>query len=106
MSLRQMLRWWLGLLRPTTIALSVSDPPAAPVAYQYRSIEALMLLPTVTPERAGYLRPDLGDIDALMTWMVYERSAGWWRVPTHDVRDAAEAGLRMRARLHGKAVRP
>jgi hypothetical protein len=63
-----------------------------------RSIETLLSLPTVTPDRSGYQRPDCGSVDAVMVWMVYERSNGWWRTPNHQVRDAAVYWLALRCR--------
>lgn len=109
MNLRTFLRWWLRLLRPTTAtvpaALALSAPVAPvssePLAYQYRSIETLLSLPTVTPDRSGYQRPDCGSVDAVMVWMVYERSNGWWRTPTHKVRDAAVYWLALRENVTG-----
>ena len=109
MSLRDFLRWWLGLLRPTTAtvpaALALSAPVAPvspePLAYRYRSIEALLSLPTVTPDRTGYDRPDCDSLNAVMVWMVYERSAGWWETPAHEVRDAAVYWLAMRESVTG-----
>lgn len=76
-----------------------------PMAYQYRSIETLLSLPTVAPDRTEYQRPDCGSLDAVMVWMVYERSAGWWETPTHDVRQAAVYWLAMRERLTGQVLR-
>lgn len=106
MTLRRMLRWWLALLRPTAVAVprALALPAPAPLAYRYRSIEALMLLPTVTPDRTEYQRPDCGSLDAVMVWMVYERSDGWWETPTHDVRHAAVAWTELRTSLGLMAV--
>ena len=85
MTVRQMLRWWLRGLRATAVAVD----------------EALLSLPTVTPDRTRYDRPDCGSLDAVMVWMVYERSSGWWQADTHKVRDAAVYWLAMRERLTG-----
>ena len=123
MTLGQFLRWWLRGLRATAVAvdealtqrrLHARDDEdlardieelralqAGPMAYRYRSIEALLSLPTVTPDRTGYRRTDHDSVDAVMVWMVYERSAGWWQAETHQVRDAAVYWLAMRERLTG-----
>lgn len=107
MNLRDFLRWWLRLLRPTTAtvpaALALSAPMAPVVdvlAYQYRSIEALLSLPTVTPDRTGYERPNHDTVDAVTVWLVYEQSSGWWQQPT-KARDAAVYWLAMRERVTG-----
>lgn len=123
MNLRDFLRWWLRGLRATAVAvdeamtqrrLHARDDAdfardtaelralqAQPLAYQYRSIETLLSLPTVTPDRTGYERPDHNTVDAVMVWMVYERSAGWWQADTYKVRDAAVYWLALRESVTG-----
>ena len=75
MSLRDFLRWWLRGLRATAVAVDEALTQrrlharldaeyeregaelrafrAGPMAYRYRSIETLLSLPTVTPDRTG-----------------------------------------------------
>ena len=123
MNLREFLAWWLRGLRATAVAVDEALTQrrlharldaeyerdtaelrafkAGQRASRYRSIEALMLLPTVTPDRTGYDRPDCGSLDAVMVWMVYERSAGWWQADTHKVRGAAVYWLAMRESVTG-----
>lgn len=109
MTLRSFVRWWLRLLRPTTAtvpaALALSAPVAPvspePLAYQYRSIETLMSLPTVTPDRSGYARPAQSSVDDVLTWMVYERPASWWGAPVAQMRDAAVYWLALRESVTG-----
>ena len=123
MNLRDFLRWWLRGLRATAVAVDEALTQrrlharldaeyerdtaelrafrAGPMAYRYRSIEALLSLPIVTPDRSGYDRPDCGSLDAVMVWMVYERSAGWWQADTHKVRGAAVYWLAMRESVTG-----
>lgn len=111
MSLRKMLRFWLAWLapvsRPLPVVLAlpapVADLPPALPSYRWLSLEALVRLPTVEPARAGYVR-DAADCDTvtdLTKWMVYERSAGWWRTDRHAVRTAAVYWLAMRERVSG-----
>lgn len=130
MSLRDFLRWWLRGLRATAVAVDealtqrrlharldaeferdtaefkarmaeIDTRYAEPLAYRYRSIEALLSLPPVTPDRSAYRRTDHDTVDAVMVWMVYERSAGWWQAETHQVRDAAVYWLAMRESVTG-----
>ena len=123
MSLRDFLRWWLRGLRATAVAVDEALTQrrlharldaeyerdsaelrafkAGPLAYRYRSIEALLSLPPVTPDRSAYRRTDHDTVDAVMVWMVYERSAGWWQAETHQVRDAAVYWLAMRESVTG-----
>ncbi len=123
MSLRDFLRWWLRGLRATAVAVDEALTQrrlharldaeyerdsaelrafkAGPLAYRYRSSEALLSLPPVTPDRSAYRRTDHDTVDAVMVWMVYERSAGWWQAETHQVRDAAVYWLAMRESVTG-----
>jgi len=130
MNLRDFLRWWLRGLRATAVAVDealtqrrlharldaeferdtaefkarmaeIDTRYAEPLAYRYRSIEALMLLPTVTPDRSGYQRPAQSSVDDVLTWMVYERPAGWWGAPIAQVRDAAVYWLALRESVTG-----
>lgn len=121
MSLRDFLRWWLRGLRTAAVAVdealtqrrlharldaeyerNVAEFNAAyPPAYQYRSIETLLSLPTVTPDRSGYQRPAQSSVDDVLTWMVYERPAGWWGAPVAQMRDAAVYWLALRESVTG-----
>ncbi len=130
MNLRDFLRWWLRGLRATAVAVDealtqrrlfarldaeferdtaefkarmaeIDARYAEPLAYRYRSIEALLGLPTVTPDRTRYDRPDCDSLNAVMVWMVYGWPAGWWETPTHEVRDAAVYWLAMRENVTG-----
>ena len=98
MTLRSFLRWWLRGLRATAVAVDetltqrrlharldaeyerdTADIAAfkarrQPLAYQYRSIEVLLSLPTVTPDRSGYARDggELDSVNAVAFWMVHD----------------------------------
>jgi len=108
MNLRDFLRWWLRLLRPTTAtvpaALALSAPVAPVVdvlAYRYRSIEALMLLPTVTPDRTGYTRPAQASVADVSAWIYGDTSRGFMRTAPAKVRDAAVYWLALRESVMG-----
>lgn len=62
------------------------------------SLELVWARPCVQPDISGYERPALDGVDAVATWMVYERSDGWWTASPHQVRYAAVYWLAMRWR--------
>ena len=109
MNLRDFLRWWLRLLRPTTetvpAALALSAPVASvspePLAFRYRSIEVLLSLPTVTPDRAGYERPDCGSVDAVSAWIYGDIGRGFIGTAPAIARDAAVYWLALRESVTG-----
>ena len=109
MSLRDFLRWWLRLLRPTTAtvpaALALSAPVAPfspePATYQRRSIEALLSLPTVTPDRVGYTRPAQASVADVSAWIYGDVSRGFMRTAPANVRDAAVYWLALRESVTG-----
>jgi len=130
MNLREFLAWWLRGLRATAVNLDEAltqrrlhaqlDAEWERDAAEYEahiarvrelvdrlvplvpvSLEMLWERPTVTPDRSGYVRPALAGVKDVTTWMVYERSAGWWGVPGAEVRDAAVYWLAMRERVTG-----
>lgn len=123
MTLGQFLRWWLRGLRATAVAvdealtqrrLHARDDEdlardieelralqAGPLAYRYRSIEALLSLPTVTPDRTGYERPAEASVADVSAWIYGDVSRGFMRTAPADVRDAAVYWLAMRESVTG-----
>jgi len=82
-------------------AWKAEEDGAEPLASRYLSIEELLSLPIVTPDRTRYDRPDCDCLNEVMVWMVYQRSSAWWETPSHEVRDAAVYWLAMRERVTG-----
>ena len=130
MNLRDFLRWWLRGLRATAVAVDealtqrrlharldaeferdtaefkarmaeIDTRYAEPLAYRYRSIEALMLLPTVTPDRTGYERPAQASVADVSAWIYGDVGRGFMRTAPADVRDAAVYWLALRESVTG-----
>ena len=85
MNLRDFLRWWLRGLRATAVAVD----------------EALMLLPTVTPDRTGYERPAQASVADVSAWIYGDVGRGFMRTAPADVRDAAVYWLALRESVTG-----
>ena len=123
MTLGQFLRWWLRGLQATAVAvdealtqrrLHARDDEdlardtaelrafkAGPLAYRYRSIEALLRLPTVTPNRTGYERPAQATVADVSAWIYGDVGRGFMRTAPADVRDAAVYWLALRESVTG-----
>lgn len=123
MTLGQFLRWWLRGLRATAVAvdealtqrrLHARDDEdlardiaelrafkAGPLAYRYRSIEALLTLPTVSPDRTGYTRPAQASVADVSAWIYGDTSRGFMRTAPAKVRDAAVYWLALRESVMG-----
>ncbi len=130
MTLGQFLRWWLRGLRATAVAVDealtqrrllarldaeferdtaefkarmaeIDARYAEPMAYRYRSIEALLILPTVTPDRVGYTRPAQASVADVSAWIYGDVSRGFMRTAPANVRDAAVYWLAMRENVTG-----
>jgi len=123
MSLRDFLRWWLRGLRATAVAVDEALTQrrlharldaeyerdtaelrafrAGPLAYRYRSIETLLSLPTVTPDRTGYERPAEASVADVSAWIYGDVGRGFMRTAPADVRDAAVYWLALRESVTG-----
>ncbi len=123
MTLRDFLRWWLRGLRATAVAVDEALTQrrlhdrldaeyerdtaelralrSEPLAYRYQSIEALMLLPTVTPDRTGYERPAQASVADVSAWIYGDTSRGFMRTAPAKVRDAAVYWLALRESVMG-----
>jgi len=123
MSLRDFLRWWLRGLRATAVAVDEALTQrrlharldaeyerdtaelrafrAGPMAYRYRSIETLLSLPTVTPDRTGYERPAEASVADVSAWIYGDVGRGFMRTAPADVRDAAVYWLALRESVTG-----
>lgn len=71
------------------------------------SFASLMARPCVTPDISAYRREGahLTSVDAVATWMVYERSEAWWLAPGAQVRHAAVYWLGLREIVTGEVGR-
>lgn len=65
------------------------------------SLEGLMLLPTVEPDRSEYARPAADSVDDAVRWLYGDRERGWWDADANEARQCALLLLAIRERVTG-----
>lgn len=84
-------------------AWKAEEDGAVPLAYQYRSIETLLSLPTVTPDRSGYRRQKevFDTVTVVVAWLRSDFPDDWSDTPEHEMQNAAACWIGMRENVTG-----
>lgn len=77
--------------------------PARPTPH---SLEALMLLPTVMPDRSAYRRPDVGSAERAVIWLRHSDPDTWWKYDPWTLLPLAENLMRMQHDVRHGLVTP